>query len=68
MESHKTLVDQCIQGEGLVQINVQIKPMQKRINIADVLKPAEDYIEVVENSCEYKSICSYFQSEIFKHV
>ncbi|GAB1866982.1 Dna-binding protein ets97d [Camponotus japonicus] len=50
LESHKTLVDQCIQGEGLVQINVQIKPMQKRINIADVLKPAEDYIEVVENN------------------
>lgn len=50
LESHKNLVDQCVQGEGLVQINVQIKPMQKRINIADVLKPAEDYIEVVENN------------------
>lgn len=50
LESHKNLVDQCVQGEGLVQINVQIKPMQKRINIVDVLKPAEDYIEVVENN------------------
>ncbi|TGZ46377.1 DNA-binding protein Ets97D homolog [Temnothorax longispinosus] len=50
LESHKNLVDQCVQGEGLVQINVQIKPMQKRINIVDVLKPADDYIEVVENN------------------
>lgn len=63
LESHKNLVDQCVQGEGLVQINVQIKPMQKRINIADVLKPAEDYIEVVENNCAYKYICSYFQTK-----
>jgi len=53
LESHKNLVDQCVQGEGLVQINVQIKPMQKRINIVDVLKPADDYIEVVENNCMY---------------
>ncbi|KYN37874.1 DNA-binding protein Ets97D, partial [Trachymyrmex septentrionalis] len=49
LESHKNLVDQCVQGEGLVQINVQIKPMQKRINIVDVLKPADDFIEIVEN-------------------
>ncbi|KAL0105614.1 hypothetical protein PUN28_015840 [Cardiocondyla obscurior] len=46
LESHKNLVDQCVQGEGLVQINVQIKPVQKRINIVDVLKPADEYIEV----------------------
>ncbi|XP_011172544.1 DNA-binding protein Ets97D isoform X2 [Solenopsis invicta] len=50
LESHKNLVDQCVQGEGLVQINVQIKPMQKRINIVDVLKPADDFFEVVENN------------------
>jgi len=56
LESHKNLVDQCVQGEGLVQINVQIKPMQKRINIVDVLKPADDYIEVVENNCMYECI------------
>ena len=59
MESHKNLVDQCVQGEGLVQINVQIKPMQKRINIVDVLKPADDFIEIVEN-CMYKCICLFF--------
>ncbi|XP_066597161.1 DNA-binding protein Ets97D [Prorops nasuta] len=50
LESHKNLVDQCVQGEGLVQVNVQIKAMQRRINIVDVLKPAEDYIELAENS------------------
>lgn len=57
MENHKNLVDQCIQGEGLVQINVQIQTHLKRINIVDVLKPTEDYadlgesINVVENAC-----------------
>ncbi|XP_070525161.1 DNA-binding protein Ets97D homolog isoform X3 [Cardiocondyla obscurior] len=51
LESHKNLVDQCVQGEGLVQINVQIKPVQKRINIVDVLKPADEYIEV--DNCMY---------------
>lgn len=46
LESHKNLVDQCVQGEGLVQINVQIQTHLKRINIIDVLKPAEDYIDL----------------------
>ncbi|XP_043259173.1 DNA-binding protein Ets97D [Colletes latitarsis] len=50
LESHKNLVDQCVQGEGLVQVNVQIKATQRRINIVDVLKPAEDYIELAESS------------------
>ncbi|KAL2747162.1 DNA-binding protein Ets97D-like [Vespula maculifrons] len=50
LECHKNLVDQCVQGEGLVQVNVQIKALQKRINIVDVLKPAEDYIELAENN------------------
>lgn len=44
LEGHKNLVDQCVQGEGLVQINVQIQTQLKRINIIDVLKPAEDYM------------------------
>ncbi|XP_015588929.1 DNA-binding protein Ets97D isoform X2 [Cephus cinctus] len=52
LESHKNLVDQCVQGEGLVQVNVQIKATQRRINIVDVLKPAEDYVELAENSLE----------------
>jgi len=35
-----TLVDQCIQGEGLVQIKVEVA--NGKINIVDVLKPEED--------------------------
>ncbi|KAF7994679.1 hypothetical protein HCN44_004151 [Aphidius gifuensis] len=50
LEGHKNLVDQCVQGEGLVQVNVEIKYHQKKINIVDVLKPAEDYSEEPENT------------------
>lgn len=49
MENHKNLVDQCVQGEGTVQVNVQIKADEhgnKKINIVDVLKPAEEYVEI----------------------
>ncbi|KAL1117909.1 hypothetical protein AAG570_004222 [Ranatra chinensis] len=49
LESHKNLVDQCVQGEGLVQINVQLKvdsKGEKKINIVDVLKPTEEYVEI----------------------
>ncbi len=37
------LVDQCVQGEGLVQIICEIKEEGnlKKINIVDVLKPPE---------------------------
>ncbi|GLV36719.1 Ets at 97D [Carabus blaptoides fortunei] len=52
LESHKNLVDQCVQGEGLVQVNVQIQTHLKRINIADVLKPAEDYIDLGEDTMQ----------------
>ena len=45
MEPHKNLVDQCVQGEGLVQINVQVQAVKKRINIIDVLKPTEDVVD-----------------------
>ncbi|CAD6994314.1 DNA-binding protein Ets97D isoform X1 [Ceratitis capitata] len=41
LESHKNLVDQCVKGEGLVQINVQIQTSEQHINIVDVLKPTE---------------------------
>jgi GA-binding protein transcription factor alpha len=41
-----SLVDQCVQGEGMVQINVEIKEDEetdtKKINIIDVLKPADE--------------------------
>eukprot|EP00095_Tigriopus_kingsejongensis_P007222 snap_masked-scaffold1635_size32709-processed-gene-0.2 protein:Tk07222 transcript:snap_masked-scaffold1635_size32709-processed-gene-0.2-mRNA-1 annotation:"dna-binding protein ets97d" len=43
-----TLVEQCVQGEGLVQINVEIKTEAdtqfKKINIVDVLKPSDEVI------------------------
>ena len=45
LEESMTLVEQCVQGEGLVQINVELKVESsgvKKINIVDVLKPAEE--------------------------
>lgn len=50
LQSDKNLTDQCVQGEGLVQINVDIETHLKRINILDVLKPAEDYNEEEEEA------------------
>ena len=48
-----SLVEQCVQGEGLVQINVEIKiddnDGSKRINIVDVLKPSEDSFNADES-------------------
>lgn len=52
LELHKNLVDQCVQGEGLVQVNVEIQTNIKRINIIDVLKPAEDYIDCESSNTE----------------
>lgn len=48
LNSSKNLVDQCVQGEGLVQVNVEIinKDGVKKINIVDVLKPAEEILTV----------------------
>ncbi|XP_059610180.1 DNA-binding protein Ets97D [Phlebotomus argentipes] len=45
LEGHKNLVDQCVQGEGLVQINVQVLTSSNKINIIDVLKPTDDILE-----------------------
>ncbi|EFN87457.1 DNA-binding protein Ets97D isoform X1 [Harpegnathos saltator] len=53
LESDKTLAAQCIEGQGVVQVSVQIKitkDNERRINIVDVLKPAENYIELEEAS------------------
>lgn len=44
LEPDKNLVDQCVKGEGLVQINVQVRTSSKRINIVDVLKPTDDVL------------------------
>uniref|UniRef100_A0A182P3G6 ETS domain-containing protein n=1 Tax=Anopheles epiroticus TaxID=199890 RepID=A0A182P3G6_9DIPT len=52
LESHKNLVDQCVQGEGLVQINVQVQPTKHRINIADVLKPTDEVLESYQREIE----------------
>lgn len=49
LESHKNLVDQCVSGEGLVQVNVQIRTDFKIINIVDVLKPADEYVDLMGN-------------------
>ncbi|XP_055678928.1 DNA-binding protein Ets97D [Lutzomyia longipalpis] len=45
LEGHKNLVDQCVQGEGLVQINCQVLASSSKINIIDVLKPTDDILE-----------------------
>lgn len=36
------MVDQCVKGEGLVQINAQVRTETRRINIVDVLKPTDE--------------------------
>lgn len=44
MAEEATLSEQCIQGEGAVQVNLELKSVQNvdRINILDVLKPQEE--------------------------
>ncbi|CAH0712996.1 unnamed protein product, partial [Brenthis ino] len=46
LENHKTLVEQCIRGSGVVQVNIQIRASQKKINIMDVLKPDEELLQL----------------------
>ncbi|CAH2101884.1 unnamed protein product [Euphydryas editha] len=46
LENHKTLVEQCIRGSGVVQVNIQIRAFQKKINIMDVLKPDEELLQL----------------------
>ncbi|XP_072948539.1 DNA-binding protein Ets97D [Epargyreus clarus] len=46
LENHKTLVEQCIRGEGVVQVNVQVRPAERKINILDVLKPDEELVQL----------------------
>ncbi|XP_063440106.1 GA-binding protein alpha chain-like isoform X4 [Mytilus trossulus] len=45
LDTTKSLVDQCVQGEGMVQINLEIKSqpgVKPKINIVDILKPADE--------------------------
>ncbi|XP_040582849.1 DNA-binding protein Ets97D [Lepeophtheirus salmonis] len=47
LPAESSLVDHCVQGEGLVQINVEIKVDEdgvKKINIVDVLKPSDEIL------------------------
>lgn len=55
LEPHKNLVDQCVKGEGLVQINVQIQTTNQRINIVDVLKPTDAALETLGNQANLSS-------------
>ncbi|KAJ8956363.1 hypothetical protein NQ318_015101 [Aromia moschata] len=52
LDEHKNLVEKCVQGEGVVQVNLQIQTNLKRINIIDVLKPAEDYVHVEDSDAD----------------
>lgn len=63
LESHKNLVDQCVKGEGLVQINAQVKVADKRINIADVVKPTEEVLAEM-NAVESTTRISVTESTI----
>lgn len=47
LAGHKNLVEQCVQGCGTVQVNLQLKVENdgtKKINIIDVLKPSDSYL------------------------
>lgn len=69
LEAHKNLVDQCVQGEGLVQVNVQIKTDGniKKINIVDVLKPAEEYVEIADEQYDTTVQKQTYQAPESKH-
>ncbi|XP_054262850.1 DNA-binding protein Ets97D isoform X2 [Macrosteles quadrilineatus] len=52
LEGHKNLVEQCVQGCGTVQVNLQLKMEDdgtKKINIIDVLKPSDSYLLATGN-------------------
>lgn len=66
LDSNKSLVDQCVQGEGMVQINLEVKSqpgVKPKINILDILKTAED--EVAE---KYEQAMQSNQSQNAKVV
>nr|CAI5829285.1 unnamed protein product [Callosobruchus analis] len=63
LDDHMNLVDQCVQGEGIVQINVQVQTNLKRINIIDVLKPAEDYVHMEDSDSDPNMKRGDIQSE-----
>lgn len=56
LEPHKNLVDQCVKGEGLVQINAQVRTHTRRINIVDVLKPTDDALAEISQMMDKSPI------------
>ncbi|XP_046338901.1 GA-binding protein alpha chain-like isoform X1 [Haliotis rufescens] len=46
LDANKSLVDQCVQGDGMVQINLEVKSqpagVKPKINILDILKTADE--------------------------
>jgi GA-binding protein alpha chain len=64
LDPNKNLTSQCVQGCGQVQVNVEIKTVlggMPRINITDVLKPAdsddEDLPPPGNHICILDSVC-----------
>ncbi|KAL5019764.1 hypothetical protein ScPMuIL_002656 [Solemya velum] len=58
LDTDKNLVEQCVQGEGMVQINLEVKSQpgtgqKPKINIVDILKPADEVEgQIVEQVAE----------------
>ncbi|ELT97933.1 hypothetical protein CAPTEDRAFT_223054 [Capitella teleta] len=49
LDPNKNLVSQCVEGTGMVQINVEVKSqpgVRPRLNIVDILKPADEVLEI----------------------
>ncbi|PVD27484.1 hypothetical protein C0Q70_12645 [Pomacea canaliculata] len=45
LDGSKSLVEQCVQGEGMVQVNLEVKSqpgVKPKINILDILKTTDD--------------------------
>ena len=61
LDVDKNLTSQCVQGCGLVQVNVEIKTIlggSPRINITDVLKPADEDDEEEDVKPNIGTACS----------
>lgn len=52
LDPNKNLTDQCVAGDGLVQINLQVQFPSKRINIIDVLKPSDEVLETYQRNAK----------------
>ncbi|CAH0389997.1 unnamed protein product [Bemisia tabaci] len=52
LDDEKNLVEQGVEGDGMVQMHVELKLEDevKKINIIDVLKPAEEYLNMDNGS------------------